>query len=79
MVRINAIEAIMNSGDEKAASIIKPSLHDENDEVKRNALIALYNIVGKDILDEVIELPSYTDYIRQEAKDILQEYEVEDE
>ena len=37
MVRINAIEAIMNSEDEESVSLIKPCLHDENDEVKKNA------------------------------------------
>lgn len=79
MVRINAIEAIMNSEDEDAAKIIKPSLQDEDDEVKKNALIALYNLVGRDILDEVIELPIYSDYLKSEAQDILEEYENGDE
>jgi len=79
MVRINAIEAIMNSEDDEAASLIKPCLNDEDDEVKKNALIALYNLIGRDILDEVIELPIYSEFLKSEAQDLINEYEVEDE
>lgn len=79
MIRINAIEAIMNSAEEDAAETIKPSLHDENDEVKKNALIALYNLEGKDILDEVISMPSYSEYLKTEAQNLLDEYESDEE
>ncbi len=79
MVRINAIEAIMNSGDEDSEKLIKPCLQDEDDEVKKNALIALYNLIGKDILDEVIELPIYSEYLKTEAKNLIEEYESDDE
>lgn len=75
MVRINAIEAIMNSNDEESVALIKPSLQDDNDEVKKNTLIALYNILGRDILDEVIELPIYTQYLKNEAQNLINEYE----
>lgn len=78
MVRINAIEAIMNSDDEDSVELIKPCLQDEDDEVKRNALIALYNLVGRDILDEVTELPIYNDFLKNEAAQMIDEYETED-
>ena len=54
MVRINAIEALMNSEYEEASSLIRTALKDEDTEVQRNALIALYNLEGRDILDEVM-------------------------
>lgn len=79
MVRINAIEAIMNSGNEESVDFIKPCLQDDDDEVKKNALIALYNLCGRDILDEVIELPIYNEFIKNEAQDLINEYEVDDE
>ena len=79
MVRINAIEAIMNSEDEDSVDFIKPCLQDEDDEVKRNALIALYNIVGRDILDEVLELPIYSEFLKTEAQNLIDEYENEEE
>lgn len=79
MVRINTIEALMNSEFEEAPSLIKTALHDEDEEVQRNALIALYNIIGKDILDEVISLPGYSEFLKNEAKTMIEEYEDEDE
>ena len=79
MVRINAIEAIMNSGDDDSFAIIKPCLKDDDDEVKKNALIALYNLIGRDILDEVIDLPTYSEFLKSEAQGLIDEYENEDE
>ena len=78
MVRINAIEAIMNSDDEDSIELIRPSLKDDDDEVKKNALIALYNLMGRDILDEVIALPSYSEYLKAEAQNLINEYEDDD-
>lgn len=75
MVRINAIEALMNSEYEEAPDLIRIALKDEDDEVKRNALIALYNLIGRDILDEVISLPGYSDFLKEEAKLLIEEYE----
>lgn len=75
IVRINAIEAIMNSDDENAVELIKPCLNDDDDDVKKNALIALYNLCGRDILDEVIELPIYCDFVKAEARELIEEYE----
>ncbi len=79
MVRINAIEALMNSDFEEASDLIRISLKDEDFEVRRNALIALYNLIGRDILDEVISLPSYDKELKDEAKDLLNEYETSEE
>lgn len=79
IVRINAIEAIMNSEDEDAFNLIRPSLNDDDDEVKKNALIALYNLKGRDVLDEVIALPIYSEYIKAEAQELIDEYEGDDE
>ena len=77
IVRINAIEALMNSEFEEAPELIRTALHDSDEEVQRNALIALYNIIGRDILDEVISLPVYSKFLKEEAKNIIEEYEEE--
>lgn len=79
IVRINAIEAIMNSGEEDSVDLIRPCLKDDDDDVKKNALIAIYNLIGRDILDEVIDLPSYSDFLKQEAQELIDEYESEDD
>ena len=77
MIRINAIEAIMNSGDEDAPELLRPCLKDDNQEVKKNALIALYNLLGREILDEVINFND--EYLVKEAQSLIKEYEENDE
>lgn len=79
MVRINAIEAIMNSDIDEASDIIKPSLKDENEEVRKNALIAMYNLIGVTILEEVLASDDYDERLKIEAQDLIDEYEDEDE
>jgi len=74
-VRINAIEALMDSGDERAYELIKNMLDDLDEEVKKNALIALYNMKGRIILDEVISEKKYCDFLKQEAQSMIKEYE----
>lgn len=76
-IRISAIEAIMNSENPKSSETIKPLLQDCDEDVRKNALIALYNLDGRDILDEVISLPIYPDSLKEEAKSLIEEYEKE--
>lgn len=79
-VRINAIEALMDSEHPKAFETIKKCLEEDNDdEVKKNAMIALYNMSDRSILDEIIKSDKYSDGIKTEAVSILDEYENEDE
>lgn len=79
MVRINAIEALMNTGEEEAIELIRTVLTDDDDEVKKNALIALYNLEGRDILDEVLANPDYPQVLKEEAQELIDEYENEEE
>ncbi len=74
-VRINAIEALMESDNPRAYGVIRECLKDENDEVKQNALVACYNIIGREILDEVIESMDYSDFLKMEAVSMIEEYE----
>lgn len=79
-VRINAIEALMESDHPKAFETIKNVLFEDNDdEVKKNALIALYNMSDRSILDEIIKSPKFSDNLKMEAVNILDEYETDDE
>lgn len=79
-VRINAIEALMDSDNPKAFDTIKKCLlEDLDEEVKKNALIALYNMSDRSILDEVIKSPKYSDSLKMEAVGLLEEYEPEKE
>ena len=78
-VRINAVEAIMNSEHPKAIETIKKCLENDTDEeVKKNAMIALYNMTDRSILDEIINSDKYSDNLKIEAVSILDEYEDEE-
>ena len=79
-VRINAIEALMDSEHPKAFETIKHCLETDSDvEVKKNAMIALYNMSDRTILDEVINSPNYPDALKVEAVSIIEEYEEDEE
>ncbi len=74
-IRINAIEAIMESENPRAVETIRTCLtEDEDEEVKKNALIALYNLVGREILDEVVS-GNFSDNLKMEAVSMISEYE----
>lgn len=74
-VRINAIECIMNSKDKNASKIIKTKLDDKDNEVIKNAVIALYNLDGKDILLEIINDDKFNKIAKEEAEGLYREYE----
>ena len=75
-VRIDAIEALMNSEHPKSFETIKKCMDEDLDEeVKRNALIALYNMSDRSILDEVINSEQYSNKLKDVAREILNEYE----
>lgn len=81
-VRINAIEVLMNSEDDRAVDLIKGMLEDNNREVVQNAVIALYNILGDDILNDIINSDVYSDTAKTEAvnlQDDLRENSDEEE
>lgn len=78
-IRINAIEALMESDDDRAQGLIKEMLEDLDDEVKKNALIALYNMNGREILDEILEdKVKYSEFLKQETRNLIEEYEEND-
>ena len=79
-VRIEAIEALMDSEHPLSYDIIKNVLdNDTDEEVKKNALIALYNLSDRSILDEVISSSKYSDKLKMSAVEIISEYEGENE
>ena len=78
-VRISAIEAIMNLESSESYSLIYDRLkYDDDFEVQKNALIALYNLSDRKILDEVAN-GEYSQELKMEAQTLIDEYEGEDE
>ena len=78
-IRINAIEALMNSEDERAEDLIRKMLDDKDEEVVKNAVIALYNIIGSDILEEILNSENFSQFAKNAAHEIYDEYETDDE
>ncbi len=75
-VRINSIEALMECDHPLAFDTIKKCLYEDSDEeVKKNAMIALYNMSDRNILDEVIDSNKFSNNLKQEARQIIDEYE----
>ena len=78
-VRINAIESLMNSKVPQAADLIWKMLYDEEQEVRRNAVLALYNLEGRDVLIKIISDETLSPDCAQEAQEVLMEAVEEDD
>lgn len=78
-IRISAIEALMNSDCSENYELIFDCLkYDSDIEVKKNALIALYNLSDRMILDEVIN-GDFNEELKEYARQTLRVYEDIDE
>ena len=72
-VRIAAIETLMNSDYDANYDLIYERLKNDDDvEVKKNALVALYNISDEKILYEVINDNEFNNELKNYAKEILE-------
>lgn len=78
-VRINAIESLMNSNVDEAFDLIWKMLYDTDDEVRKNAVIALYNLEGKDALIRIISDETLDVSCKEEAQDVLLEVDEDTE
>ena len=78
-IRISAIETLMNAELEESYDLIYERLkYDDYIEVKKNALVALYNLSDRTILDEVLN-NDFPREIQAQAIEIIKEYEEDDE
>lgn len=78
-LRIVAIETLMNGEFDCAYDLIYERLrYDDDIEVKKNALVALYNLSDRKILDEVIS-SDFPQELKDYASDIIKEYEDNEE
>ncbi|MEI7473655.1 MAG: HEAT repeat domain-containing protein [bacterium] len=74
-VRINAIEALSDLDDERVLPLIQKMLFDEEEEVARTAVIALYNILGREFLEELLLRDDVAGWCKDEAETIIEEDE----
>lgn len=78
-VRINAIEALMNTEDHRVTDLIKGMLNDSEREVVKNAVIALYNLEGEKILEAIMKDENSSEFAKIEAGDLLEELTYEED
>ncbi len=60
--RIDAIKMIKNSGNNKFSNILKMLLRDNDDEVKRNAIITLATFYNYDLINELLDYINHEDF-----------------
>ena len=77
-VRIGAISALMEFDHPDSVELIKSALFDEDPEVIDNAVVALYNLTGPDILFEIFKDEKYPEAAKRKANEIFREYESEE-
>ena len=78
-VRLNALESISNSNLTQLFDNVKELLHDEDEEVAKGAVITLYNLTDRKILDEIIADEHAPYYCKDTAREIIEEYEKDEE
>ncbi len=76
-IRLNALEGISNSNCTAMFDEVKRLLDDEDEEVAKGAVVALYNLSDRRILDEIINNPKMREICKKQAKEIIEEYEEE--
>jgi len=77
-VRLNALESISNANVVDLFDDVKELLNDEDDDVAKAAVVVLYNLSDRRILDEILDNRKLKQCCRDQAQEIIEEYE-EDE
>lgn len=76
-VRLGAIEALSEMDDPQVVPLIEKMLYDEEEDVARGAVCALYNIYGTDYIKELYDRPEIAGWCKDEIEEILQDEESE--
>jgi hypothetical protein len=74
-VRSSAVEALSEIDDEKVIPLIEKMIFDKNESVAKTAILALYNVQGKNYILEMLDNPNLPDCCREEIVLILEEEE----
>lgn len=72
-VRLGALEALSEIDDMRVIPIIEPLIKDEEEEVARMAINALYNINGRTYIESLLNIPDLPGWCRDEIETILRE------
>lgn len=78
-VRASALEALSETGDERVLEYIEPLLRDDNESVAKTAVCAIYNLMGREYLEEMLVRENLPTVCREEIEEILAEEDEEEE
>lgn len=78
-VRINAIEALSTFENDNVPDLLYSCLSDPSDDVVKNAIIALFNISGEEILYKILSDNSLPEHTIIQVKEVIKEVELCDE
>ena len=70
-VRIGAIEALSEIDDDRVVSLIEKMLDDENEDVARAAVFALYELLGTSYISSLLKTETLKECCRDEIREIL--------
>jgi len=77
-IRLEAIETLSEIEDERVLSLIEKMIYDQEEDVARGAVAALYNVAGDEYLIDLLRRSDLPGWCKDEAETILAEEE-EDE
>ncbi|EKE03403.1 MAG: PBS lyase heat protein [uncultured bacterium] len=72
-IRLSAIETLAELNDDRTFDLIEPMIKDEEEDVARCAINALYNIAGKDYIINLAQKPDLAGWCKDEIEMILEE------
>lgn len=78
-VRASAIDALAQIEDDDITLVIEPMIYDNNEEVARTAICALYNREGREFIVNLLKKDNLPASCRDEIMDILEELDEEED
>jgi len=78
-IRLGAIEALSEIEDERVIPLIEKMLDDEEEDVARGAVNALYNLTGIEYIQELYNRENLASWCKDETECILEEYNSQEE
>lgn len=74
-VRINTIEALLDYETPETEELIQSMLFDSDEEVQKNAVIAMYNIGAEEFMHKILNGSQYSQICKNEAQNLLENIE----
>jgi HEAT repeat protein len=78
-IRLSAIETLAELDDDRVLDLLRPMINDEEEDVARGAISAIYTLTDKDYITKLYDNPDLPGWCKDEIETILEEENVDDE